>query len=307
LRNAGFVGTRWLGVGLAAALAVVTIALAVTDRLALYINPDSTWFAVSMAVLVLVGAVASFALPLGAEADHGHDHGSAQTRGVSSRSDRSTTGMAAEGGGVSSRSARSTSGSAVVERARNERDETLEPTHDHDHIARHPAAVAATVLGGVAASGVVVLTLVLPPASLSAELAMSRDVGATPLFGGADTVQLASTGDTASFGVGDWATVFATATNPEAFDGDTIELTGFVTPADAAAGDSAFDLTRLVITHCVIDAQPASLPVVGAVASPGTGQWVTITGTVRSSSDGRLVVDAGAVEEIAEPEDPYEY
>ena len=288
MRNAGFVGTRWLGVGLAAALAVVTITLAVTDRLALYINPDSTWFAVSMAVLVLVGTVASFALPLGAEADHGHDHGSAEALGVSSRSARSA-------------------GSPVVERARNERDEPLEPTHEHDHDARHPAAIAATVLGGVAASGVVVLTLVLPPASLSAELAMSRDVGATPLFGGADTVQLASTGDTASFGVGDWATVFATATNPEAFDGDTIELTGFVTPADAAAGDTAFDLTRLVITHCVIDAQPASLPVVGAVASPGTGQWVTITGTVRSSSDGRLVVDAGAVEEIAEPEDPYEY
>ena len=293
-------GTRWLGVGLASALAVVTITLAVTDRLALYINPDSTWFAVSMAVLVLVGAVASFALPLGAEADHGHDHGHAR----------------AEARGVSSRFARST-GSPVVERARNERDETPEPTHDpreahhdnaaHDHEARHPLGVAATVLGGVAASGVVVLTLVLPPASLSAELAMSRDVGATPLFGGADTVQLASTGDTASFGVGDWATVFATATNPEAFDGDTIELTGFVTPADAAAADGAFDLTRLVITHCVIDAQPASLPIVGAVAPPGTGQWVTITGTVRSSSDGRLVVDAADVEEIAEPEDPYEY
>ena len=285
MRNAGFVGTRWLGVGLAAALAVVTLSLALTDRLGLYINPDSTWFAVSMAVLVLVGAVASFALPLGAEADHGHDHGSAEAPGVSTRSARSTT------------------GGPVVERARNERDETLEPTHEHEHDARHPAAIAATVLGGVAASGVVVLTLVLPPASLSAELAMSRDVGATPLFGGADTVQLASTGDTASFGVGDWATVFATATNPDAFDGDTVELTGFVTPGD----DGAFDLTRLIITHCVIDAQPASLPIVGAAPSPDTGQWVTITGTVRSSSDGRLVVDAADIAEISEPEDPYEY
>ncbi|HEY9306196.1 MAG TPA: TIGR03943 family protein [Microbacterium sp.] len=285
MRNAGFVGTRWLGVGLAAALAVVTLSLALTDRLGLYINPDSAWFAVSMAVLVLVGAVASFALPLGAEADHGHDHGSAEAPGVSTRSARSTT------------------GGPVVERARNERDETLEPTHEHEHDARHPAAIAATVLGGVAASGVVVLTLVLPPASLSAELAMSRDVGATPLFGGADTVQLASTGDTASFGVGDWATVFATATNPDAFDGDTVELTGFVTPGD----DGAFDLTRLIITHCVIDAQPASLPIVGAAPSPDTGQWVTITGTVRSSSDGRLVVDAADIAEISEPEDPYEY
>ncbi len=67
--------------GLAAILAVVTLGLAVTGRLGLYVNPDSTWFAVSMAVLVLVGAVASFALPLGAEADHGHDHGPETTHG----------------------------------------------------------------------------------------------------------------------------------------------------------------------------------------------------------------------------------
>lgn len=257
MRNAGFVGTRWLGVGLAAALAVVTISLAVTGRLGLYINPDSTWFAVSMAVLVLVGTVASFALPLGAEADHGHDHDH---------------------------------GDADAE----------EPAHAHP---RHPMAVGAGVVGGVAASGVVVLALVLPPASLSAELAMSRDVGATPLFGGADTIQLASTGDTASFGVGEWSTAFATATNPDAFDGDPVELTGFVTPAE----DGGFDLTRLVITHCVIDAQPASVPVLAAASVPDTGQWVTITGTVRSSSDGRLAIDAASVQSIPEPEDPYEY
>jgi uncharacterized repeat protein (TIGR03943 family) len=235
-------------------LAVVTLSLAITGRLGLYINPDSTWFAVSMAVLVLVGAVASFALPLGAEADHGHDHGD-------------------------------------------------DDPHEHDH-SRHPAAVVATVTGGVVASGVAVLALVLPPASLSAELAMSRDVGATPLFGGADTIQLASTGDTGSFGVGEWATAFATATNPDAFDGDTVELTGFVTPGDG--DDGGFDLTRLVITHCVIDAQPASLPIAAADV-PDTGQWVTITGTVRATSDGRLVVDATTVEPIPEPEDPYEY
>ncbi|MFE5408318.1 TIGR03943 family putative permease subunit [Microbacterium sp. NPDC056569] len=282
MRNAGFVGTRWLGVGLAAALAVATISLAVTGRLGLYINPDSTWFAVSMAVLVLVGAVASFALPLGAEADHGHDHGD----------------TSASGGHELLRTAPSTRDSAGSSPSRRGSEE-----FDHDHHTPHPLAVAATVVGGVAASGVVVLTLALPPASLSAELAMSRDVGATPLFGGADTVQLASTGDTESFGVGEWATVFATATNPDAFDGDTVELTGFVTPG----GEGAFDLTRLVITHCVIDAQPASLPVMSGTAIPDTGQWVTITGTVRSSSDGRLVVDAAAVEEIPEPEDPYEY
>ncbi|MFB8386325.1 TIGR03943 family protein [Microbacterium sp. NPDC055910] len=252
--------TRWLGVGLASVLAVVTIALAATDRLALYVNPDSAWFAVGMAVIVLIGAVASFALPLGAEDDHGHDHGHDHADPSSAHPKRP---------------ARQRAGAA--------------------------AGRVAIATGGVAASGVVLLTLVLPPASLSAELAMSRDIGAPPLFAGADAVTLAETGDTSTFGVGEWSAVFATATNPDAFDGDPVTLTGFVTP-----GDDGFDLTRLVITHCVIDAQPANVPITtGSV--PDTGQWVTVTGTVRATGDGRLAIAASDVTAIDEPGDPYEY
>lgn len=290
MRKAEWIGTRWLGVGLASVLAVVTIALAATGRLALYINPDSTWFAVTMAIVALVGAVASFALPLGAEADHGHDHGDSSAHQLR-RSDPIVQ--------VPGRDPRSSRDSEEFVHAHGGHDHG--PEHGPEH-ARSPIGLAATVTGGVLASGVVLLTLVLPPASLSAELAMSRDVGATPLFAGADVVTLAATGDTSEFGVGEWATVFATATDPDAFDGDPIELTGFVTPGE----DGAFDLTRLVITHCVIDAQPASLPV-AEEDIPETGQWVTVTGTVRASSDGRLRIDADSVERIDEPEDPYEY
>lgn len=247
--------TRWLGVGLASVLAVVTLGLAVTGRLGLYINPDSTWFAVSMAIVVLVGTVLSFMLPLGAEADHGHDHGHAAAPGP-------------EAG--------------------------VEP--------RATVGTVATAAGGLAASGVVLLTLVLPPASLSAELAMSRDVGAPPLFAGGDVTALATTGDTSQFGIGEWASVFAKATNPDAFDGTPVTLTGFVTP-----GDGDFQLTRLVITHCVIDAQAAGIPIRASGAAPETGQWVEVTGAVRSSSDGSLVVRAESVEPIDEPQDPYEY
>jgi len=271
LPKLGSLGTRWLGVGLSSVLSAVTLSLALTGRLGLYINPDSTWFAVGMAVVLLIGAVLSFALPLGAEADHGHDHGD-------------------------------THAPHALEH---------EHAHEHEHEHEHDsptfgerAGFAATVVGGAAASGVVLLTLFLPPASLSAELAMSRDVGAPPLFAGSDAVTLAATGDTSSFGVGDWATVFATATNPDAFSGDTVTLTGFVTPANASG---AFALTRLVITHCVIDAQPASLPIAVAGSVPETGQWVTITGTVASTSDGKLSIDATSVEAIDEPTDPYEY
>ncbi|WP_405374943.1 MULTISPECIES: TIGR03943 family putative permease subunit [unclassified Microbacterium] len=254
---------RMLGVGLAAIIAAVTVALALTGRLGLYINPDSSWFAVSMAVVALVGVVLSMFLPLGEAADHGHDHGDGH-------------GHVAHG------------------------------SHGHEGPLRAPRTrgeligTAATVTGGVLALGVAGAMLVVPPASLSAELAMSRDTGAPPLFQGADTVALAVTGDTASFGIGEWASVFATATDPQAFDGTEISLTGFVAPDDAG-----FDLTRLVITHCVIDAQPASIPV-AAGDIPAGGEWVTVTGIIRDVG-GDLRVDAAQVEVIDEPEDPYEF
>ena len=235
-------GARLLGVGLAAGLSAVTIALWLSGSLGLYINPESTWFAVSMALIALVGCAVSFALPRGAENDHGHDLGHA--RGF--------------WGG------------------------------------------AATLTGGILATGVVAAIVLTPPATLSAELAMQRDIGTPPLFQGADTVALAATGDTASFGVGEWASVFATATNPEAFDGNEVTLTGFATPADGG-----FALTRLVITHCVIDAQPASVTI---ASSDGveTGQWVTVTGTIRDD-DGRLAVHPSSIEAIDPPKDPYEF
>ncbi|TQJ30278.1 TIGR03943 family putative permease subunit [Microbacterium sp. SLBN-146] len=267
-------GTRWLGVGLASIIAVVTIVLTVTDRLALYINPSSAWFAVGMSVVILIGTIATFALPLGAEADHGHDIVPVATPDAAA---------------------------ATPHAAATHHDHAT----PHDHHRLSPFGVAATVVGGVAASGIAVLTLVLPPASLSAELAMSRDVGAPPLFAGADVVSLATTGDTAEFGVGEWSAVFATATNPDAFDGTPVTLTGFVTP-----GDDGFALTRLVITHCVIDAQSASVPVSvdgGTAAAADTGQWVTVTGTVRATQDGRLSISADEIAEIDEPGDPYEY
>lgn len=251
---------RMLGVGAVALISALTIALAVTGRLGLYINPESSWFAVSMAALALVGCAISFVLPLGAAEDHGHDHGDA-------------------------------------------------PAADHDHhdhdersprTPRQVVGTAATVAGGALALGLAGTMLVVPPATLSAELAASRTTGSAPLFQNADTVALAITGDTASFGIGDWASVFATATDPEVFDGTEISLTGFVAP-----GQQGFALTRLIITHCVIDAQPASLPV-ATDDIPRKGQWVTVTGTIRDV-DGQLQVTAASVEQIDEPKDPYEF
>lgn len=253
--------------GLATVIAVVTLGLGLTGRLNLYISPESVWFACAAAVVTVAGAVWSCTLPLGAEGDHDHDHGHGHDHG--------------EGASGDADAAHSAAPSASP---------------------RRTLATAGAVVGGVVASGVVVAALVLPPASLSVELAMSRVGEQTALFAGADDVTL-GVADTAAFGVGDWASVFATATNTAAYDGKTVTLTGFITPT----GDDEVNLTRLVITHCVIDAQPATLPVTIDAGEFETGQWIEVEGTVKADADGSLHVEPTTVTPIDEPGDPYEY
>lgn len=245
--------TRWLGAGLAAALSVTTLVLALTGRLTLYIAPETVWFASAAAVVTIVGAIWSCLLPLGAEDDHGHDH---------AESDAAP--------------------------------------------ARRALTSAGTAIAGVSASVVVLAALVLPPASLSVELAMSRDVGSGALFAGADDVVLGQA-DTSAFGVGDWATVFATSTRPERYDGDQVTLTGFVTPSGENTDEVR--LTRMVITHCVIDAQPAAIPVTIALGADGiaVGDWIEVAGVIRVSDAGTLQVVPETVAAVDEPGDPYEY
>ncbi|RCK56789.1 TIGR03943 family putative permease subunit [Microbacterium sorbitolivorans] len=227
---------KYLGVGLASALSVLTIMLTVTGRLQLYINTSQAWFACGMAVLILLGSIAAIAIR---PSDH----------------------------------------------------------DDHDHGSPSRAGAVAGVVGAAVATVVAVGALILPPATLSAELAMERDTGTPPLFAGADDVQLGVV-DTSKFGVGDWSAVFATATNPERYAGQTVTLTGFMTDGS---------LSRLVITHCVVDAQTATLPLDGDVSGLATGDWVEITGDVEVDSDGRLTIAATGITPIDEPEDPYEY
>ncbi|QNA93916.1 MULTISPECIES: TIGR03943 family putative permease subunit [unclassified Microbacterium] len=256
-------GTRWLGVGLAAVISVVTLGLGLTGRLTLYISPESVWFACAAAVVTLAGAIWSCTLPLGEEGDHGHDHG------------------------------------PVAEAAEHPDHGDHRPTSS----ARRSLSGVTAIAGGVIATGVVAAALVLPPASLSVQLAMSRAGEQTALFAGADTVALGAA-DTSTFGVGDWAAVFAASTNTAAYDGTAVTLTGFVTPG--SSGDDV-NLTRLVITHCVIDAQTAALPVDVDKGDYATGQWVEVTGTVRADADGKLRIEPTDVVAIDEPGDPYEY
>ncbi|WP_458040062.1 MULTISPECIES: TIGR03943 family putative permease subunit [Bacteria] len=169
-----------------------------------------------------------------------------------------------------------------------------------------PVALIATGVGAVLASGLVVLAVVMPPASLSAELALARSSGAPPVLSTSATLALATSDDTSAFGIAEWASLLSTTTDPARFVGEKATLTGFVGPD----GDSdGFALTRLVIVHCVIDAQAANVPVAelagGEDLSPG--QWVEVEGEFVRDDGGALVLQPASVTAIDEPGDPYGY
>ncbi len=195
-----------------------------------------------------------------------------------------------------------------------------EQDHGHDHAhegeehghaprrsSRRIAGLALAATGGVIATAVAAGALLLPPAALSVDMAMQRAPVGNVLFAGSDSVALGANADTSTFGVGGWASVFATGTRPEKYDGTTVTLTGFLTPSGSAADQA--HLTRMVITHCVIDAQPASVPVQisGWKSQYTVGDWVQVKGTVHASADGKLTVVPATVSKIPQPKDPYEH
>jgi len=276
LRNGVALGTRWLGVGLATALAVVTIGLWATGRIGLYINPDAAWWAVSMAIVCVIGAVWSCTVPISREDEHEHEHGDEVPLVPSTSSGTETTGAGADG-------------AASTEPAR-----------------RKPVALVVTGIGAVLASGLVVLAVVLPPASLSAELALARSSGAPPVLSTSATLALATSDDTSTFGIAEWASLLSTTTDPARFVGEKATLTGFVGPGGDTDG---FALTRLVIVHCVIDAQAADVPVAALAGGESLkpGEWVTVEGEFVREDGGALVLQPASVTPIDEPGDPYEY
>jgi len=165
-------GTRWLGVGLATALAVVTIGLWATGQIGLYINPDAAWWAVSMAIVCVVGAVWSCTVPISRDHEHEHEHEHDDDHEVpvvpSTGSGTEGARSGAEGARFGAESARSTG----------------------EGTGARPVALLATGVGAVLASGLVVLAVVMPPASLSAELALARSSGAPPVLSTSATLAL---------------------------------------------------------------------------------------------------------------------
>jgi len=89
-----------------------------------------------------------------------------------------------------------------------------------------------------------------------------------------------------------------------AFNGATVELTGFAAGQGDPAGEG-FLLARYQIACCAADAQAAIVRVVGAVP-PIKDQWVTVVGAFQAGGTDAPRLRASSVTPVPTPDDPYE-
>lgn len=186
--------------------------------------------------------------------------------------------------------------------------------HEHAEHTDHPKprakwmGAASIVL--VAATALVLL--VLPPSTLSSLTATQRASDTTNLVTSTELdVSLAQV-DTSNFSVKDWANLLRQGAGLGYLSGKTATMSGFITP-DSHDPSNVFDVTRLVITCCAVDAQPLGVP----VYFPGwqdqfqANQWVQVTGSFISGagtqSTAAILLSPTSVDPIAEPANPYVY
>jgi len=254
---------------------VATLWLALTGQLGLYINPDTSWFAILMACIGALFAVAAFAFPP-LEDEHASEADASPPAPRGKKHDRAR-----------------------------------DHDHDHDHAPSTPPGRIRTALTGLTVVGATLALLVLPPATLTSAVAAQRsinsdtsalDQGGTALVGA----------DTSSFTVKDWAVLLRQNPDIDDYTGTPVDASGFVLPS-AEDSENVFYITRFVVTHCAIDAQPVGVPVYlpGWQDEYEADQWVEASGALAEnpaqSGTDPLVLVPGELARIEEPSDPYVY
>jgi uncharacterized repeat protein (TIGR03943 family) len=91
--------------------------------------------------------------------------------------------------------------------------------------------------------------------------------------------------------------------NGASFNGQPVELTGFVAAPEAGG----FKLARYQIACCAADAAPVVVRVAGTSGdAPARDQWVTVTGTFRPGGGDVPELASTSLAEMPAPNDPYE-
>jgi uncharacterized repeat protein (TIGR03943 family) len=82
--------------------------------------------------------------------------------------------------------------------------------------------------------------------------------------------------------------------------GEPVRLVGLT----MSPRDDGFDLTRFVVSCCVVDASVVKLPVIGSQGG-AEGAWVQVDGRLTVDAQGKPGIQAASVTPVEQPDPPY--
>ncbi|MCY4071067.1 MAG: TIGR03943 family protein [Chloroflexi bacterium] len=150
------------------------------------------------------------------------------------------------------------------------------------------------------------LALLIPSRSLGVE-AVSGGIGLSPV--GVERAS-ALTRNPLDRNILDWLRAFHRAPTPAAFNGQSVDVSGFVY-REPSMGEDEFMVSRFTMSCCVADAYPIGMPVRSSAAGEfAPGAWVRVRGEVLADlfqGEFAPIVHADAIALIEEPAQPYLY
>lgn len=185
-----------------------------------------------------------------------------------------------------------------------EHDHDHDHDHHHDHHDHHHEEISWSILVVIAIP--LILGLLVPAEPLSAD---SVNGGITMNSVGVSSEDLAAI-PPVERDVLQWLRLFDTSDDPAVFNGQQVDVIGFVYN-EPTFGDDRAMVVRFTISCCVADALAIGLPIdVTGLEVPAQGTWVRITGTLTADTfrdETMPIVQPDAIEEIEMPDDPYLY
>lgn len=152
--------------------------------------------------------------------------------------------------------------------------------------------------------------ILLPARTLTSQTVSQRITDSSTTFRTSDQQSNSSlfSGSSRNLGLGDWARLLATNSDPAFYVNRTASFSGFVYDADL--GDNTVWLARFVVTCCAVDAQPVGVPVQieNWRSELGEDEWVEVEGrfgVTQTVSGQQLVLIPDSVEKIEQPLNPY--
>ncbi len=266
---------RWLGLVLVLIGIVSTVWLAITGQLTLYIHPRYELFTVILAALGAIFTIGALFVVGGAKdpEDHEHDEQHDDLRRLE-RDDGSWG-----------------------------KNRTFRKKRTFPHMRSFWLGTSSILIAAAA----FVILLVLPPATLSVQVASERDVADSSLrISESSSVSLVGA-DSTTFTVKDWAILLGTRDSGSILNKQA-NVTGFAVGSD---DPNIYFLSRFLISCCAVDAQPVGVPVYdpGWSARFPAGTWLDVSGSFTSGADvtaaPAFVLRPSAVEIIEEPRNPY--